>query len=151
MILNPLVTLIAKVEAFIGDIPLSTNKQKYKHKKHAITNPAATADEITPANIINTAENNKGTIAATTLVVNDDTEIFLPLDVRNNLKTQTFVKVERMKECLDNCQLLGQQCIPELRNFLKVLHICVIYFKLIFKTILVIFVMRLYFIFSFSN
>ncbi len=116
MVFHPLVTFLTKVEAFVGAIPVLSIS--VKDKKRYLSSNIPTTKSIEDSNGI--TESTTFNITSKKLVQSEDDLIMLTTDVRNNLKSQSFAKIERIKDVLENSQQLSIQSIPELRDFLKV-------------------------------
>lgn len=117
LLLNPITTFLTKVEAFIGDIPVSVSQSS--SRSLAATKVTKDTQEDTPA----TGTAAAATTATTTtkkLIYSEDDDLQLPLDKKNSLKSQPFVKADRIKEVLEKSQQLCSETIPELREFLQV-------------------------------
>jgi hypothetical protein len=94
MVLGGLDAFLAKVTAFIGEIPLSSAK----NGKGDGSKPTSDSAEKT------TAKN----------------EIMLPDSSRASLKNQSFVRPDRIKAVLESVQQVVLQTAPDLREILKV-------------------------------
>jgi hypothetical protein len=66
--------------------------------------------------ISNNTSNNK-------ISTSDEDALLLPVEKRNTLKNQSFVKSDKIKEVLENSQQLCLEAVPELREYLKVIII----------------------------
>lgn len=94
-LLGPLDGLLAKVVAFIGDIPYQTT----------------TANTATPSEGNGGSNKQRG-------------GSLLSQEHTNLLKNQSFLRFERMKECFDQVQHLLLQRIPDLKAMMKVRRVC---------------------------
>lgn len=124
---------ITKVEAFIGEILVSTHKdKKYMRGKvksvmdespytAAITASGAVvpSDQSAVLNSVASVQSNTNQTATLKLVMDDQEALFSPEIIRN-LKSQSFMKIDRIKEIIESSQVLCKQSLLELRQFLKV-------------------------------
>lgn len=92
MLLGPVDAFMAKVKAFIGEIPYYRGGPEKED-----------------------AENSSTTIATQRSDV-----AMMSQDARNSLKGQAFIRADRIKEMLENTQTIAMQNAPELKSTLQV-------------------------------
>ena len=76
---------------------------------------------------------NTNTNHSNMLLNSDEDSMLLSLEKRNSLKSQGFVKPEKIKDLLENSQQLCLESVPELREYLKVCVYYVYYVLIILK------------------
>lgn len=115
MLLGPLDAFLAKVAAFLGDIPYQSlaNNNNGNNQRPSVVNGN---QPVTP-----TADGTEDGAAATQRPSSLATRTpVLTTEQKNLLKNQSFVRPERLKECLEQVQHLITQRMPDIKDLVKV-------------------------------
>jgi hypothetical protein len=100
MMLGPMDSLLAKVSAFAGEIPTDASLNSQSHDGEELHNKGQLFTAGMPHHAI------------------------LPAETKQTLKAQSFLRPERIKECLEQVQQLLLQRLPDVKEMLKVNLLC---------------------------
>ena len=109
LLLVPLDNLLAKITAFIGDIPFQYPQSNNSNNNNNNNNNNNSSS--TPTNAQASANSEKSTNNNVPVMANEQISL---------LKNQSFLRFDRIKECLEQVQHLLVQRIPDIRGLMKV-------------------------------